>query len=286
MEVSLYIDVIFFVNCVMDFSLLYLVKKILKKSASIKRIALGAFAGGIGGCLEVLLWKWPPWIIMTVSFAMAGLMVTIAFGQSDWRELVKQMGSLYILAVLANGIMELLYQYTRADFYLIRVIQGEGIYAMPLLAWLFMAAGACLMVRALWQFADEIVKERANKYPVILADKEVVIQTTGYLDTGNCLKEPVSGQGVQIVTERVWNLFQQSQGKRAMIPYHTVGNPYGVMEGLKIERMEIWQGGAGRKKATRTIRIWGPWIAKAPYGFARDGSYEVLLHGESRLSGE
>ncbi len=142
------------------------------------------------------------------------------------------------------------------------------------------------MVRALWQFADEIVKERANKYPVILADKEVVIQTTGYLDTGNCLKEPVSGQGVQIVTERVWNLFQQSQGKRAMIPYHTVGNPYGVMEGLKIERMEIWQGGAGRKKATRTIRIWGPWIAKAPYGFARDGSYEVLLHGESRLSGE
>ena len=269
MEVSLYIDVIFFVNCVMDFSLLYLVKKILKKSASIKRIALGAFAGGIGGCLEVLLWKWPPWIIMTVSFAMAGLMVTIAFGQSDWRELVKQMGSLYILAVLANGIMELLYQYTRVDFYLIRVIQGEGIYAMPLLAWLFMAAGACLMVRALWQFADEIVKERANKYPVILADKE-----------------PVSGQGVQIVTERVWNLFQQSQGKRAMIPYHTVGNPYGVMEGLKIERMEIWQGGAGRKKATRTIRIWGPWIAKAPYGFARDGSYEVLLHGESRLSGE
>ena len=168
MEVSLYREVIFFVNCVMDFSLLYLVKKILKKSASIKRIALGAFAGGIGGCLEVLLWKWPPWIIMTVSFAMAGLMVTIAFGQSDWRELVKQMGSLYILAVLANGIMELLYQYTRAGFYLIRVIQGEGIYAMPLLAWLFMAAGACLMVRALWQFADEIVKERANKYPVIL----------------------------------------------------------------------------------------------------------------------
>ena len=125
MEVSLYIDVIFFVNCVMDFSLLYLVKKILKKSASIKRIALGAFAGGIGGCLEVFLWKWPPWIIMTVSFAMAGLMVTIAFGQSDWRELVKQMGSLYILAVLANGIMELLYKYTRVDFYLIRGIQGE-----------------------------------------------------------------------------------------------------------------------------------------------------------------
>lgn len=283
-EIYLYIDVLFFLNCFMDFLLLYLLKGILKKPSSVKQIAWGAFAGGVTGCLEALLWKYPPWVTMTASFGAAGLMVTIAFGWSGWKELIKRTGSLYFLAVLAGGLMEFLYQYTRAGFYLIKVMQGNGIYAMPLFTWLFLAAGTFLMVRGLWQFADEMIKERANKYPVVLADQEVVVKTTGYLDTGNCLTEPVSGQGVQIVTERIWNLFQTSPKKRVIIPYHTIGNPYGVMEGMKIERMEVWQGGIRGKKSR--IKIIDPWIAKAPYGFARDGSYEVLLHGESRLFGE
>ena len=71
-----------------------------------------------------------------------------------------------------------------------------------------------------------------------------------------------------------------------MIPYHTIGNPYGVMEGMKIEQIEICQGKSRRKKETGRIKINNPWIAKAPYTFARDGSYEVLLYGESHLSGE
>ena len=71
-----------------------------------------------------------------------------------------------------------------------------------------------------------------------------------------------------------------------MIPYHTIGNPYGVMEGMKIEQIEICQSKIRRKKESSRIKINHPWIAKAPYTFARDESYEVLLYGESRLSGE
>lgn len=279
-DIHLYIDVIFFVNFVMDTLLLYILKQFLKRPAPLRRIFLGGTAGGLFGCLEVFLWRLPSWVMMTASFGAAAVMVTLAYRPDDWRELVKETGSLYLLAMVAGGVMEFLYEYTRAGFYVIMIMQGERAFMLPLFMWLFLIAGTCLMAAGLLQFAREMARERKNRYVVVLADGETVVETTAYLDTGNFLKEPKSGKGVQIVTERIWNLFAARDHERVMIPYHTVGNPYGEMAGMMIERMEIC-GVKGRGKKGR-IKIMGPWIAKAPYGLTMDNSYEVLLHADTQ----
>jgi len=278
-DLDLYIDVIFFVNFFMDLLLFILLKRVLKKAVSHKRLVFGAVLGGVFGCLEVFCRKLPGGFFAASSLGAAMAMVLAVFGWSGWQELIKETGTLFVLAVLAGGIMELVLGYTRAGFYFLKVLLGDGGYVVPLLSWVFLAAGTFFLVQGLWQFGEEVQKERKNLYPLLLADGKVAVEATGYLDTGNCLTEPGSGEGVHIVTEQVFQLFQDSKGERAVIPYHTIGNPYGVMEGVRIERMEIIQ---HRGK----IRLDAPWIAKAPYGLSKKGGYQVLLYREAAIREE
>lgn len=278
-DVDLYIDVIFFVNFFMDTLLLSLLRKWLKRPASRLRVMLGGGLGGGLGCLQALFPGLPGWAAITASFGGAALMTGVTFRPSDVRELVKETISLYLLAAVAGGLMEFLWGYTRAGFYVLLVIGGEKEFALPLLIWMFLAAGACFLAAGAVQFVREISRERSLRYLVTLTDGSVRVETTGYLDTGNCLREPKSGEAVQIVTERVWDFFAGTDRKKVLIPYHTVGNPYGMMAAVRIERMEICGvRGCGQEKR---VKILNPWIARAPYGLTGDKSYEVLLHGQT-----
>ena len=280
-DIYLYIDVIFFVNFFMDFLLLYMLKGFLKRPAGMGRLVWAGVIGGIFGCAEVLFWKLPHGIVMAASFGAAGLMVRTAYRPGDWRELVKETGSLYLLAMLAGGAMEFLCEYTGMGFYAVMIMQGQGGFMLPFFMWLFLIAGACLLALGLGQFAREMTKERKNRYLAVLRDGETWVEVSAFLDTGNFLTEPGSGKGVQIVTERIWKLFDRGECERVMIPYHTIGNPLGSMEGIRIESMEIFGVGRGVKKGK--VKIMKPWIARAPYGLTRNGSYEVLLHGETAM---
>ena len=112
-------------------------------------------------------------------------------------------------------------------------------------------------------------------YQVWLTAGKVCVGTVGYLDTGNCLQEPDTGLPVHIVSEVLWNSLKTPESGIVQIPFHTIGNPWGVMEGMRIEILEIREE-TGEKKI-----LSGVWIARAPLRLTKDGSYEILLHRET-----
>ena len=102
-------------------------------------------------------------------------------------------------------------------------------------------------------------------------------------DTGNMLRDPVTGQRVLIVDASVaWTLLgltrQQLQrpvetveagicpGLR-LIPYRSVGQPGGLLAALRLERVKIdgWEGSMV--------------VAFAPNGLDREGAYQALTGG-------
>ncbi len=276
MDLDLYIDVIFFVNFFMDLLLLILLKRVLRKEVSWGRLGAGAVLGGFFGCLEVLGLMVLGFLFALVSPIGACLMVLAVFGWRGFGELLKEAITLFILTVMAGGVMEMILGYTRAGVYAANVLAGRDGYGLPLLGWIFLAAGVFFLVQGLWQLGDEVRRERRNLYALTLRDGDVTVHTTGYLDTGNCLQNPGTGEGVHIVTKQVFERFQESKGERAVIPFRTIGNPGGVMEGVRVESMEI-AGLRGR------VRVHGPWIARAPYGLTKKGTYQVLLYGETAV---
>ena len=89
----------------------------------------------------------------------------------------------------------------------------------------------------------------------------------GLIDTGNSLKEPFSGKPVHIVSREVAEAVATDCKGCIAIPYRSMGNPCGILNGYKVD--EITAGQAKRKEAV---------IAVSDRNF--EGSYEVLLNYE------
>ena len=269
MQYEWYIDVYFIVNFAMDLFLLILLGKLLKRSASAFRLmAAGAF-GALGSCAAVCFWRFPAVITWVMGLLLPGcIMVWIAFRPKTWRSLVKMVLLLFFEAFCIGGIMEALYQRTKASLYGL----SKG---MPVLIWFFLAMGAWFGFRFIWTIIWEMKKESQTLYLLTLKAGQVQTFTTGYLDTGNSLYDPSDNRPVHIVSENLWKKLWSPDTDCKRIPFRTIGNPLGILDVMEIEQIEIQKEGGAKKRLSK------PLIARAPFKMTKDGSYEVLLHKET-----
>ena len=195
-------------------------------------------------------------------------MVWIAFRPKTWRSLVKMVLLLFFEAFCIGGIMEALYQRTKASLYGL----SKG---MPVLIWFFLAMGAWFGFRFLWTIIWEMKKESQTLYLLTLKAGQVQTFTTGYLDTGNSLYDPSDNRPVHIVSENLWKKLWSPDTDCKRIPFRTIGSPLGILDVMEIEQIEIQKEGGAKKRLSK------PLIARAPFKMTKDGSYEVLLHKET-----
>lgn len=280
MTYQLYIDEFFAVNFGMDLMLLYLLKRVLKLRTPGRRLLLSALFGGLWACLAILFrlqaeaylygaadrvpeaavhgLRLFGWVLDT---AVPGLvMVRLAFAPSGPAQLVRWFLLLLLEAACAGGIMEFLRPCIRP---------AEG---LPLLAFGFLAAGTGFLLRFLWLQGWKTRQARASYCQVTLKAGGQSIAAVGYLDTGNRLYEPESGAPVNIVSDSVWKKLWRPGMEQISVPFRTVGSPWGLMEGTRIEAMEV------REEDGRVRRCLAPLVARAPFPLTETGGYDMLLH--------
>lgn len=309
MQYEWYIDVFFFVNFIMDVLLLKVLSGILKIPVSAKRLMAGGAIGAAGSCLAGILW-WTPagWRMVCGGFLPACAMLRIAFRPESLRAFVKMFLLLLMETFCIGGMFEAVYQHTEAGYYLAWILQGNLKAGMPVIMWGFLALGSWFGFRFLWFVAMEVKRERQTMYQVILRAGDRRAEAVGYLDTGNNLRIPgksllaggvmmdapgkpdlaggltaaaqeeegcQQGSPVHIVSDKLWKNLWRPGMHTIQIPFRTIGNPLGVMEGTQIDSMEI------RKETGEKKLVQGPWIARAPFRLTRDGGYDVLLHKEA-----
>ena len=123
--------------------------------------------------------------------------------------------------------------------------------------------------------------DQSNLLPVELSYRDEKVCTWALIDTGNTLKDPISGNPVLIVSPKVASklvgLSQQQlenpidaigdlPGFR-LIPYHTVGQNNGLLLGVRLTNIKIgkWQGSSV--------------VAFAPCGLGEKQTYQALTGG-------
>ena len=80
---------------------------------------------------------------------------------------------------------------------------------------------------------------------VILEDQGDRWELTGLIDTGNRLKEPLTGRPVSILEEKEavkmqrYCRIQQEKNGYLLIPYYSVGTEKGWMQGMVVDAMYI-----------------------------------------------
>lgn len=192
METEVYGDLYILINGCMDFLCLYLTASLLHLRLRRMRAVLAAAFGG-GYALTALLLGAQGIVGLLLDLAAAMLMCLMAFSSRTLRliRLLRNTAVCYFVSLLLGGCMTALYTALNRLSLPFELLEGEGASV-----WLFaLVTVLSTMVAALggrWWSVSKSVK--SVTLHVRLYGKETVLHAM--VDTGNLLREPVSGKSV------------------------------------------------------------------------------------------
>ena len=196
MYYEVYVDVLFVENLWVNVCLLLLTSRLMGYQTDRKRIAAGAALGSMGACLletGSAYLTTAGWFLGTIL--TAAVMIRTAYGKRN--TYIKCLVVLYLEGWLLGGTIRYLEQ-----FY------------VP--AGLMLAGGSMVLAGILLAVEWVLVKLREREdiiCPVALYLGEASISTEGLVDTGNSLRDPVSGRPVSVCTEPVLQALVEKSGK-------------------------------------------------------------------------
>lgn len=273
MEITIYPDVLFLINFSMDFFLLWLLRMILKLKGKGSRLAAGSTAGAIlsvlalygwlyfmpSGVKAVLLWLWS-------TAGIGSLMVYIAFWPVSCREFIRADLGLFFGAAVTQGVLE---WGDRILFFLKGFHIQDG--AAGFAGMLFFLAGGCLLAQLLWRGIYEAACERSCRYQVTLFYQGSKAEAEGFLDTGNRLKDPISGRPVHVADRKLLEDICPKPERIAVIPYRTIDGGGLTLTAVMLDRLEAVQG-------KRRLVFEHPLVAVSPGTLKMKNGCRILLH--------
>lgn len=254
---EIYLDLVVILNFLVDFLLILGTNRISGHSPGVKKAALASLLGAVyaAGCilpgfhfLTNTLWR-------IISLALMSL---IAFG---WDVSALRRGVLFVFLSMAMGGLAMGF--------------GNGGFWPVIMAALLV----CLLCRL--GFGGRPGQQQY--IPVSILHNGKTIQLTALVDTGNTLRDPVSGIPVLVVdaqaAQKLLSLTEDqlmhpietvASGKISglrLIPYSAVGQSAGMLLGLRVQRLII------NGKQEKMI------VAFAPQRIGQGRAYQALAGG-------
>lgn len=225
MHYELYIDVFFLVNVTMDCLILAVVRRMMDCRVSYGRICLGALSGAFLTCLIVVL----PIPYASVKFILFhslanGVMIKTGLGVKGKREFFQAFVLLYISGFLTGGVFQFLGQYVRI---------GSVFFVLAVISY--------YVVSAVWNLISYLAGQREFRCQVVLIKGERSLKVRALIDTGNSLRDVVTGKPVSIIDKKaiaeLWG--EDDMAGIRYIPYHSIGKAEGVMPLITLDGMYV-----------------------------------------------
>lgn len=212
---KIYVDLIFLINYLFDFILLWSVSYILRRNVDWKKIILGAFFGSLS-FIFIFISINNMWLFI-FKFFLACLMILVSFGYKSFDYFIKNVIYLYLVSMVMGGGIYFLKGNLNISYILILFI-SLLIYFGYMLCFKNMAI------------------HYANTYKCeLFYDDKMVGALNAFLDTGNKLKDPYSNKSIILVRKNVINC----DNKRVVyVPYNTLNN-HGLLKCLSGYRIMI-----------------------------------------------
>lgn len=256
---EVYIDVFLVQNILMDLQLLILTMLLLKEKIVFLRLLAASLAGGVGAVMILLSGTGfgVAYIMFVLALDAVMLLICVrhpAKGGLTFRKLV--MGIIYFHGmVFAYGkLMECagrLVGERMAQFIVTGTIAGIVIFML-----------ACRRLA-----------ESRPIYIVTLSEAGENVVCRALFDTGNLLTDPVSGKPVSVVeeTDTMKRWLEQYPQKYKIIPYQSVGEEHGVLEGIVVDELVI------QKEEEQVVKR-GAVVAFYKGKLSKNGDFQMILN--------
>lgn len=262
-EYEVYVDSLFLINFCMNLLCLKLVSlSCLKEEKRWGRLLLGAALGTVI-YLSLFLLPGGAGLRMALGGILSGCaMLFTAFPIRSLEAFVKMEGRLLLYSMAVGGGLLFFMRLFKAARG--RMASVFGILGVGFLLYLMFA-----------RFLSSKRKDSARLYEAVLIRKERSAAVLALLDSGNSLREPISGKPVCIVEEEILEKLwepEEIQGFRA-IPYHSVGCSKGILRGFLLPTLLV-ETEEGRASFTEV------YVAAAGEVLSKTGEYQMLLQPE------
>ncbi len=215
---TVYIDVILFLNFFFDFLLLLTTSIVLKRHAKIFNICFGAFIGSLSTL--VLFFDINTIQLFLIKIYLSILMILFTFYYKDFKYTITNLGIFYVISILLGGFLYLLnlefsYKHHGLIFY------NNGLSINVIILFIISPLILYIYVKQSKIFSKKI----KNIHKVILKIGKTELNLIGYLDTGNTL----TYQGKPVIITNIPNNFHK---KKILVPYITIKET-GTLECIK-----------------------------------------------------
>ncbi len=288
----IYVDVLFVINFIMDFGVLWAAARTSRTRFVAWRLACAACFGAIYGILVLL----PDLYFLSailMKFLVSLAMLGVAFVPLAWKQFGRVLLYFYLIAFLMGGAV-LGFVYFLNNF---TVQPVSSSVPLPYL-WLVVALGAAVLLGK-WgvAFLRKTFLQDMLKVPVLIKLQGNEIRVDGLVDTGNQLVDPLSGAPVVIVEydvlapflppntshffpaggdvdlEKVTQCFAEAGYTIPIrvIPFTTIGKRHGMLVGFKPDEIIILTGDQKVRNSNVVVGIYGRRLSPG-------GTYHALLH--------
>ena len=232
MEQTVYIDLYFIINFSMDLLCFFITSRLLSQKGSALRMILAAALGGAYACVALLF----------PIGGVLGLLIDIAAGVSICFVAVKKKGNLKETAIYSlvysavcivmGGFMTVLFSFFN-KIGLDKVLQGDG-ESDGISVWLFALLAVISGFAAL--IGGKFFRKKSSRVQgeVEIRCGEKSVKLKALCDSGNLLKEPISGKSC-IVVDRKETLFLLPDTLRKTV----IGEAVDVKEAYMLSSLRI-----------------------------------------------
>lgn len=256
----LYIDIVFIENLFMNYFLLYLLKRLVRSKAPIWRLLLSAFIGALY-VLVILMPSMEVYLNLSMKILVSLLMIVIAFLPYTFREVIKLVLLFYLETFLIGGSIMAIFYLTHGDLNNI-----NGVILLNRMSQIYLIIGSLLGIifsKIAFDYIDSYFFE--NNF---IVDLEIFLDKKhqnikALIDTGNNLKDPLSGDPVIVVYYKALkdllpnDLYQnlnlsksyedfvkcilnsKYKNRIRVIPYNAIGISNGLITGIKIDKLIV-----------------------------------------------
>ncbi len=203
---TVYIDVLFTVNMIINYLLLMATSKITRQSTSFLRILSGSFAGAVyAACMFF------PQIeaLYTVAskIAVSFILVAISFNIKKVKTFFKTVFVFYITSFIFGGISLGIFYFTGAGSGTV-ISNGIFYYNLSLRLLIISSTLAYIIIRTLWKVCKSDRMRDFKKIEILMSGKAVSLNAL--VDTGNMLSDPLTQTPVVVAEfERIKNILPQ-----------------------------------------------------------------------------
>ncbi len=289
MQIEIYIDVLFFINFIMVYFIFFIVNKLIKNKASLKKIAFSSFFATFLYILTIVFVPYNKILsIIIISFIFI-LSIYICFKPRNIKDFFKTFLLVNIVAFCTGGASIAIFYYTNFNHFL-----NFTLNHFPLKFLILSIICTYITIKLFLSWYKRICIKNQSFYNITLYKNNQNVTLNALLDSGNNLKEPISKKPVivaefayikPLLPENLKVIFYEKQEDNLnkllelghntnirFIPFKSIGKENGLLIGTKIDKLEI--------HTDNKIILKDVIVAISNFSLSNDGFYNALLNPE------